>query len=181
MNSIKTAIVAVPVIFLAACGIDTDRVEPSVPSDPAPIQSAVQDAPEPPGALEVGMTGTYFEADQEVGTVTVTEFSRFTEPDSEFGDPPQNADFLKATIVVEATGSQVYSVNPFDFYVRDAEGRRYEFSNGNALWAVGESMNHIDLNPGEKVTGTVVFDVPDGSLELVYAPGLRSLAYWELP
>jgi hypothetical protein len=76
---------------------------------------------------------------------------------------------LTATAI--ATGSSTWGVTPVDFFVRDADGRRYDESGGDLTVAT--------LNPGETVEGTVTFAVPTEHGDLVYAPHLgRALGSW---
>lgn len=42
----------------------------------------------------------------------------------------------------------------------------------------GKELNAATLNKGEKVTGRVVFDVPNKSVDVVYAPGMQALGQW---
>lgn len=159
---------------------------PDAGREPAPVEEADDEPEEPTGpmAMQVGDTGTYSEWDEEIGELTVTETDRFAEPRSSWGEMPDHDVFLLVTVNAVAVGDEVYDVSPYDFYLRDADGRRYEPWNGNALFAIDDyGLESSELNPGEQVTGDIVFDVPDEDLELVYAPsfGGRALAFWEIP
>lgn len=169
----------VAAIFILAGDDPTVTAVDRQPPGATPTQKRTPDGPT---SMKVGDTGTYAEADNEVGELTLLSAERFDSPRTEYGDPPDNDGFLLVTIEVVATGEDLYSVNPYDFYTRDGDGRRYEFAGGTSLWAVDDTLNHTELNPGERVTADLVFDVPDGGLELVYAPGSsRSLAFWKIP
>jgi uncharacterized protein DUF4352 len=177
------------VVSLANSGSEVtpnDEVDPPAAADdtPAPAEETAPADQEPdrPEAMQIGDTGTYSEAGEEIGELTVTNAERFTDPRSEFGDPPDHDEFVLVTINAKAIGDDLYSVNPYDFHMRDSDGRQYENAGGSSLFAVDETLNAVDLNPDEQVTGDLVFDVPTGPLELVYAPGWsRALAYWEIP
>ena len=107
--------------------------------------------------------------------------TRETPSDPEFGDPPANGKFWTMTIVATAIGAQTFDVNPFDFYLRDAAGNQWDAFDGNAVFeGTDNDLQATTLNSGETVRGTVVFDASAEATELVYAPGLRSLATWAL-
>lgn len=151
-------------------------------STPTAETTPTDQAPAGPDSMRIGDTGTYSEAGEEIGELTVTNAERFTDPQSEFGDPPEHDQFVLVTINAKAIGDDLYSVNPFDFHIRDADGRQYEYGGGSSLFAVDETLNAVDLNPGEQVTDDLVFDVPEGPLVLAYAPGFsQALAFWEIP
>lgn len=89
-------------------------------------------------------------------------------PDADFGEPPANGTYWTVTIVATATGDQTVDVNPFDFYLRDPAGNRWDAFDGNAIYeSTDNDLQATTLNAGETVRGAVVFDAPTEAAELV--------------
>jgi uncharacterized protein DUF4352 len=133
--------------------------------------------------LKVGQSGTLLSADtgQEVVKITVSA-PRFTtgRPD-EFSDPPAEKFFLHVVVLAQVAGSQQVSVDPSQFYFRLPSGDRFNSGEGNASGAVGNrALASTTLNPGEKVRGEVVFDVPSKASEIVYHEGRGAAVVWRL-
>lgn len=103
----------------ASPGPATDH--PQAPDQPA--------NPDGPPTLQVGES-----ADDSVGSLAVTAAQRYTEPSSRFGERPENDVFLQVTIHAEAAGDEVYRVSASDFYIRDSDGRQYDYGGGNSLF-----------------------------------------------
>lgn len=142
--------------------------------------------PEPETSTEdtrpIGKIGDSMDISEDgvkVATITLTKVVKTTRPESSFGEKPKYGRFLIVTIQVKAL--KQFEINPFDFYATDAEGTHYEYANGNALFAVDETLDVADLSPGEKLKGRIVFDVPKQALSVVYAPGIGSVGMWSVP
>ena len=79
-----------------------------------------------------------------------------------------------ATFVVSVTAEKSgFTINPFDFFVRTAEGARIE-----PTFGCEPALNHATLNKGEKFQGCLTVDAPHGTL--VYTSSLwgASLVEW---
>jgi hypothetical protein len=76
-------------------------------------------------------------------------------------------EFVLVTIEVENIGDSARTFSDFNQYAYDAEDRRFE-ADTEAGWEAnaGTDVWLTDINPGNSVTGIVVFDVPPGT-ELV--------------
>ena len=135
--------------------------------------------------FQLGMTGTVTdEVGQPLADITVAEATETTDPPDEFSDPPQGT-FLSATVTVVNIGTEVFSVAPFDFLVRYPDGSRIEYGDGSSgVFGYDDILDTADLNPGETLTGTVVFDVdPDVDGQQIVYTDLdgRALGAWMVP
>jgi hypothetical protein len=116
------------------------------------------------------------DSDAQAAKITLSNPRYSTKAPDEFSEPPGEKYFLKVTVVVETTGDQPFSVSSSEFYLRTSDGARY--GEGKAI---GQSnLSSATVNPGEKVRGDVVLDVPAKSGEIVYDPGSGSVAAWRL-
>jgi Domain of unknown function (DUF4352) len=155
-----------------------------VESEPAAESPAEEQTPPAETVAQgaVGDTAVVSEDGVDVGEVLVEDVSTSTTPtDPEFGEAPANGTYWTVTIVATATGTQTFDINPFDFYLRDPAGNQWDAFDGNAIYeSTDNDLEATTLNGGEHVRGVIVFDAPTDAAELVYAPGLRSLATWTL-
>ncbi len=136
-----------------------------------------------PKVLKIGQTGTVLSADtgQEVVRITLSAQRFTTGRPNEFSDPPAEKFFLHVVVLAQATGSQQVSVDPSQFYFRLPSGDRFNSGEGNASGAVGNrALASTTLNPGEKVRGEVVFDVPSKAGDIVYDEGGGAAVVWRL-
>lgn len=174
-----------------ADGQDVATTEPSETAEPAAEKPAPKPKPEPepepeptndgPMVFALGEAGSYSEDGVDIGSITAESFETSTEAPDEYSEPPVNGQYLTVAVVATALDGQLYDVNPFDFYVRDDDGNRWDQTSGNAFYAAGDNdLSAVTLNGGETVRGTISFDVPPEATELVYAPGLRALGVWAL-
>jgi len=181
----------VVVLALIACGriVGDDQggeTDPGAGRAEDVIGGVASPGPTPDGpqalGLRIGDPATVSSQGSEIGRITARNVRVRTEPDTSLGEAPEFGRFVIVEIDAQATGSGTFIVGPLDFWLLDADGQRYAYGDGNALFSVGASFAHAELAPGEQVTGDLAFDAPDGSLELVYAPGLdsRVLLSWAI-
>jgi hypothetical protein len=130
-------------------------------------------APAGPAQFRFGATATVTQDGQDAMTMTVSAPKFYTKEPGEFGSKPERKYFAVFTVAAKAIIGT--SLNPYDFYVRGDDGTHYD----DAVVTIGDSLNHGDLTPGEKIKGTVTIDVPDKHGTLVYAPGSQALAEWK--
>jgi hypothetical protein len=113
----------------------------------------------------VGRDGQFEFSVVEVET-GVTEVNQL--PDNEFweGETAQG-EYVLVTIEVENIGDSARTFSDFNQYAFDADDRRYE-ADTQAGWEAngGTDVWLTDINPGNSVTGILVFDVSTGT-ELV--------------
>lgn len=148
-------------------------------SDPAP-----QDTPTPTSRAELPLgTGvTVTEEGDDTGTVTIAAGRPMltTAALSDYGQKPARRYYATFTLTAQCTSSgHTLNLNPFDFYVRNSDGDRFGYSDGN-MAGLDSQVNDATLGQGEKLRGTLTFDVPMRHGELVYAPNADggTLATW---
>lgn len=116
--------------------------------------------------------------------ITVESVERYTETRADYGEPPVNGQFVVVTLVVRAddTTSELVRASFFDFYMRDAQGNRWDSTDGNGSREDSDTrIDVVELNPGEQVRGTITFDVTPSANEFVYAPDSRAIGVWAIP
>lgn len=135
------------------------------------------DSDEPPSGLAIGK-GVTVTMDDGSGTAVVNSVKRVTQPLSDYTDAPKNGNYLIIDVTYECT-SGTFRYNPFDWAVRDTEGRSYEM-----VPASGSGEQELDsgeLSKGRKARGVIVIDAPKGALSLEYTPGFGAPATWVIP
>jgi hypothetical protein len=116
--------------------------------------SADQVKPAPKNA-----TGTVGQAVKlTLGTITIAQVNKNFTPDNQFETPKAGNSFIAVEILYEATGTDKLSYNPFDWKVKDGSGAEFT----SAFVTKTPELHSGDLNPGEKVRGWEVFEVPTG-------------------
>jgi hypothetical protein len=152
---------------------------PTSPSTPSPAASSG------PEMLAMGDSASITTGDTPSGTITVSSPAVTTRPADQYGSAPQHGYFV--TVTVKVTADQAYTdgfdINPFDFYALSG-GRHYEWSNGNAMFALPSSSQELGattLAAGETTSGKLAFDVSSPHGYIVYAPNLdgQPLAEWK--
>jgi hypothetical protein len=179
----------IPVVVLAAgCGAGTlNKAVDGTPSPPAATYTYVSPTPTPtPTAsrvqpFNVPVTVT-FKYPPGVGNLSVGP-PTFAARDQGYGfsrsyDSTQAAkNGTWAVFTVSAVGvTGAFSLNPYDFYVRGADGSHFDHAYANFQ----PVLTAVTLNPDEPVKGNISFDVPAKTGALVYAPGLgTALGEWQ--
>ena len=131
-----------------------------------------------------GDTLTVTLAGADTGEITVIEKPKaFRKEPGEFGSESEEGTFVLYTLTMQAldTAPDVWSVSPFDFYVRDEDGNRYEPSYSSAFERILDAsmLESAELNAGERQKGFLSFDVPSArGLTFVYAPSGRAIGEW---
>ena len=172
------------------CPSGTFRLESTgkcVPGNPtattteSPIDTATPPDEEGPKVLTVGEIGTVTEAGEDTGAIVVTSVKTSRRSNQSYGgESPSHGRYVRIIVTARAIGSS-FDINPYDFYMRSDDGTHYGYGDGKVMYELGDnSLDAVTLNKGEKVKGEIVFDVPPGDLELVYAPQATALAIWRL-
>ncbi|SER38720.1 DUF4352 domain-containing protein [Microlunatus flavus] len=144
----------------------TSKVEPGgAASGSAPDQSAG------PKTYQVGDTAEVQQNEEPAARITVSKATSSSKGFDSYADKPQNGRYKHVTIAIKNVGSEGFDYNPFDWYVRDADGSKYQYADGNYSGWKGKDLSSGTLAAGEKVQGTVEFDAPSAAKQLVYAPG----------
>lgn len=116
------------------------------------------------------------------GTLTVNSVNSRKKTNSQFGEKPQHGRYVEVTITaVGKSGS--FSINPYDFYLLEPDGTRYQYGEGNGFSEeVPNPINAADLKAGEKLKGRLVFDASPKAAVLGYSPSFsgETVATWTL-
>ncbi len=149
----------------------------------ATVETVDPDAPAAVVTLKVGETADVTLNDGDAaGTIQVQKAAAYRKTKAgALGSRPKNGRYVQVTISARST-SGVFSLNPLYFQVTNADGDVFGAGEGNSLFEDGDRGLHAtDLNPGQRVRGTVTFDVPPAAKTLEYAPFGQTLATWSLP
>lgn len=130
------------------------------------------EAPTPtaPTAFRVGglpITVTIDGAD--VAKIYVTQVLTAAVEPGEFGQKPQRDLFLIVRLKAVGVGAP-FDVNAFNFYITGRDGSHSEDATFSSAW--GASFSSGTIHNGERVDGTIVYDVPAGAAhgKFAYSP-----------
>lgn len=125
-----------------------------------------------------GDTGRVTKAGKDTGELKVDAPVPF-QPTNRF-DTPDKGQFVYVPVTMTATGTDAVRVDTFDFVVILPDGQRVRESFIVGLPANAPAkLPSSNLNPGEKVTGSVAFDVPaNTAVKVAYAPTGQILGTW---
>jgi hypothetical protein len=152
----------------AAQPTPTDTPATDAPTTDTPAT----DTPAGPKKFSFDETATVTEGGKDAMSLKIDAPNRYTSPPDQYGVPPQNG--LYVVFRVTAIAILKEDVNPFDFYVREADGSHYD-----PTYGFEPALHDATLAPGERIRGKVTFDVPSGHGTLVYAPASEALGEWE--
>jgi hypothetical protein len=165
----------------------TTPANPGDPTAPLPDDSpGVEDEPAPPVTHKVGETAFLREegltSNTDVAEITVDKAvaskSAYGIGETEY---PDNKYFVKFKVTVKAYDDG-FEVNPYDFFIRNADGSRLDSGEGNTIFVQAKpDFSSATLKGGESYTGWIVFDLPAKHGELVYSgPGWgdESISEW---
>lgn len=79
--------------------------------------------------------------------------------DATFGQKPQGQ-FVLVELRVTNTGDEAQMFNDSEHKLTDAEGRQHSADSEAALYVPGNDAFLEDVNPGNTLEGTIVFDIP---------------------
>lgn len=113
------------------------------------------------------------------GQVTLESVQRRTEGLGQFDGPPAEGVYLEV-LIAGVAGSEGGSLNPFEFNIVDAAGFRYGPTFGDTSVP---TLSFLEIPPGGLVRGAILFDVPDGPVQLVWAQVFPEAqpAVWAIP
>jgi hypothetical protein len=165
------ALAAVGFAVLVTSTGDTATVTPATATAPGP-------AVRRPVVARVGVTAAIAVDGAPGGEITVTGTRTALREPGRAGAKPRRGRFLIVTVAVKATG-QSFDVNPLDFHLRTADGRRVD---EQCCAGFGRELETAALERGQRLRGVMVFDVGPGRHRLVYAPNLDGapVAEWRL-
>lgn len=168
-QSIRTIAFGAAMLALGALlspGLAAVRAQPLDQTDCAAAQAPAVPDPATPATGTLAHVGDRVEAG---GTALTVNRARTTDTVSVIQKAKPGRTFLVLDVTIENTGSSKASYNPFYFRLKDGDG--YEYTAG---MGADQSLKSGDLAPGEKVRGTITFDLPSsaGSLVVSYGSGL---------
>lgn len=193
MDKIKTASMAGLVtlgLLLAGCStsepgkdfggnaVKTDSGQTNKASNEPAEDKGQEEEPKGPKAFPIGGTATITQGDKDAAVIALGKPAVKAKDPSMFGDKSKNGHFLIFPITVRAIGTDTFDINPFDFYVRDAQGNKFDYGDGT-LYMDDRGINATTLNPKEQVKGIIVFDAGKAAHEIVYAPLGQALGFWK--
>ncbi len=117
---------------------------------------------EPPA---LGETVSIVDSDGGTGSVTVTEVVDPFEDVDPTQAQPEGGRFVMVTLAYENTSDGRFSVEPFGLLVRDASGNLWSATSVTRLEEseLVPDLTSAQLAPGDRVSGAVVFVVPEGT------------------
>lgn len=82
----------------------------------------------------------------------------------EYFNTKAQGEFVLVTVKVENIGKEAQMFDGSNQYIYDAQGRKFEASSEAEVYMGDEANSFLnDINPGNTVTGVVVFDIPKGT------------------
>ena len=142
-----------------------------------PYAADESDAAEVTG-LKVG-DGITVTTDDGVSSIKVLSAKRVTEGTGEDAENPKNGVYLLIDVQYTCT-SGTCSYNPYDWEVRDKDGRTYDGSDSYSAGYSDQELDSGDLVKGAKARGLIVVDAPKGAMTLEYTSGFGSPATWTI-
>lgn len=112
--------------------------------------------------------------------MNVVSVRRETAGAGQEGQEPANGSYVLADISYEGVAG-AFRYNPFDWTIRDQEGRAYQLGEGNFSGFDETTLDSGTVTAGSKVRGILIIDAPPGALKLEYAVGNSEPAVWDLP
>jgi hypothetical protein len=159
-------IIAIGVVATAFSSSD----EPQKVEDGTNTDSAVN----APGSGDVAEEQTKFHAGDVIAfdgkEVTVSEATRNWDSGNEFLKPDSGKEWIKVEVTIENKSDSTASYNTFDWKLQDSDGVIKDVD--AVAYSVDGALNSGELAPGGKVSGFLVFAVPqdDTGLKLQYSP-----------
>lgn len=133
------------------------------PEEPA----AEEPAAEEPAADAATPLGTAADVDGMSITVTGVEAGIANVGSDAFGEAAQGQ-FVLVHVSVSNTGTKPDSFNSMAVTVFDDQGREFSANSTAALYLDDGSVFFEDVNPGNTLNGTIVFDLPAGAVPVTF-------------
>lgn len=88
-----------------------------------------------------------------------------------YSTPKAGKEFVVVNVTIRNLGTDEVSYNPFDFKVQDANGAQ----ESSTFASLDDSLSSGTLAPNGKVTGSMPFEVPEGTAaKLIFQPSFWS-------
>lgn len=168
-------IVAVLIIALSALGGGGDKTSPTgADSQPTstPSEAAAASTPSTqPPAPTTPQTSAAAQNASQVGkkvrdgkfefTVTKVKCGRSLVGSSDFGKKAQGQ-FCEVSVTVKNIGDEPQSMFGDNQYLFDSKNRKYSADTEAAIYLKDSNTLYEEINPGNSLKGTLLFDVPKG-------------------
>lgn len=131
--------------------------------------------------LQLGTEVTVDGVPGAIGSIRVAEQTSWTRSVRPLSDPPRSGAYVQLRVSARSIGTQPFDFYPFDFYLADDQGHRFEYGSGNGFAEYGaDQVEGGRIRPGERVAGALLFDASPRVDRLVYAPLGRPVQSWQL-
>lgn len=132
-----------------------------------------------PTGLKVGGPGITASNDGGA-SITVASSQRKTAGTGDYSERPKNGNYVIIDVSYTCT-SGTWDYNPFDWAVRDADGRTYDIAGATSSGYEDGALQSGTVAKGAKARGTLVVDAPKGALTLEYSVGFHGApATWTI-
>lgn len=137
--------------------------------EPAAEEPAAEPAPDDEPAASDAATplGTAADVDGMAITVTGVETGVALVGSDMFGEAAQGQ-FVLVHVSVSNTGTKPDSFNSMAVTVFDDQGREFSANSTAAIYLDDGSVFFEDVNPGNTLNGTIVFDLPAGAVPVTF-------------
>lgn len=89
-----------------------------------------------------------------------------------YGDAPAHGHYVTFRLTITNTGRVPIVIQRLDFWVKTPGARKTTTDDGNAPYSgSGSQLDTTELEPGDRVTNNLTFDVADPTGTLFYGPG----------
>jgi hypothetical protein len=112
-----TVTVLTTTALTAACGGAAREVTTQLAA-PAPTSAAA--------GVPLGSEVTVDGFPGAIGSITVSDADHWTRSARPLSDPPREGAYVRVKLSARSIGTQPFDLYPFDFYLADAQGHRYE-------------------------------------------------------
>lgn len=141
--------------------------QPAPESPAAESEEAEEPAVEEPASDTATPLGTAADVDGMSITVTGVEAGIANVGSDTFGEAAQGQ-FVLVHVSVSNTGTKPDSFNSMAVTVFDDQGREFSANSTAALYLDDGSVFFEDVNPGNTLNGTIVFDLPAGAVPATF-------------
>jgi hypothetical protein len=174
----------VTAVALAGCGVATQtKSDPTVTTTstrttrPHPVKTVVRNY----RTYRAGQTGILNSPQQHASLhVAVSAPSVATTSLSKsYGYPPANGHYVTFRLTITNTGRVPVLIRRLDFWVQTPGAARTTTDEGNAPYSgSGTQLDTTQLNPGDRVSNNLTFDVTHPTGTLFYGPGGHRALAW---
>lgn len=145
-------------------------------TSPGPVRTIIRGAPVYPAGERAELSaqaGVTLNLTAGVPSVSRTSLS------SSHGYPPAHGLYVTFRMTVANTGRRTIALSPRDFFVRIGDGARVTTYDGNSPYSgAARQLDQTLLEPGERISAPLTFDVDGRHGRLAYAPDGTAAIIW---